>query len=73
MASSQWGSPFRGRNPGRGSGWAKPPEAESIFVFQKYKWGANCPFLLSCELLKYTFLKNIVAFLFEVMLLFVIL
>jgi len=43
---------------------AKPLEAEGTFVFQKCKRGANFSFLFSCKLLKYTFGKNIVAFLF---------
>jgi len=47
---------------------AKPPEAGGIFIFQKCKWGANLSILGSSKLLKYTLYKNIVAFLFGVIL-----
>jgi len=58
----------------RGLGWSR-----RHFVFQKCKWGANLIIYdifiillpLSYKLLKYAFWKNVVAFLFEVILLVV--
>jgi len=51
------------RAPGQGGGGFT--EGESIFAFQKCKWGTNLSILLSGELLKYTYNRILLHFCLE--------